>query len=471
MDASAQHPASEEPGATGGGAPRKAGSSSIRELDRRHIWHPFTQAALSEPPIPIVSAQGCTLMAEDGRRYIDAIGSWWVNLHGHGHPHIAKAIAEQAQQLEHVIFAGFTHGPAATLASRLAKVLPDPLTRIFYSDNGSTAVEVALKMALQLGQRQSPQRTRILALEGGYHGDTFGAMAVSARDAFTAPFFPYLFPVDYIPAPLPGAEQLALDSLRQALSGQQVAVLVYEPLVQGASGMRMMAPDALEALLRLAKNQGVLLLADEVMTGFGRTGSLFASEQMGPVPDFVAMSKGLTGGAMAMGATATSEVVYRAFWSHDMRKTMFHGHSFTANPMACAAALASLELTLDAHSVEQRRWLEAAHQEFLGRVLEAHPMARNPRQCGCVLAFELEPEQRLASRASGLHDAADPAYFHGWRDRIYRFLLDRGLLMRPLGNTVYLLPPYSISREELEACYNGMEALLGASMDWLTKQP
>lgn len=450
--------------------PKPIGSStpvgSIRELDRRHVWHPFTQSALSEPPIPIVRAHGARLMAEDGKEYIDAIGSWWVNLHGHSHPHIAEAIAEQARNLEHVIFAGFSHAPASHLAARLASVLPEPLSRIFYSDNGSTAVEVALKMALQLGQRASKPRTRILALEGGYHGDTFGAMAVSARDAFTAPFFPYLFEVEYIPAPLPGDEGRALQRLNDALSAGDAAVLVYEPLVQGASGMRMMQPAALETLLKTAKEAGLMLLADEVMTGFGRTGTLFASEQMNVVPDFVALSKGLTGGAMAMGATACSEWVYRAFWSKDMRDTMFHGHSFTANPMACAAAMASLDLTVSDACLQQRHWLEQSHRRFAETVLQAHPMAHNPRVCGTILAFELAPPRHSDAPGSASIESQDPAYFHTWRDRIYRFFLDRGLLMRPLGNTVYLLPPYSIQSADLDLCYKNMEALLEASMSW-----
>jgi adenosylmethionine-8-amino-7-oxononanoate aminotransferase len=448
---------------------------SMRELDRRHVWHPFTQAALTEAPIPIVEARGTRLVAEDGTSYIDAIGSWWVNVHGHSHPKIAEAIAEQAHTLEHVIFAGFTHKPATRLAARLANLLPDPLTRIFYSDNGSTAVEVALKMAMQLGQRAAQPKTRILALEGGYHGDTFGAMAVSARDAFTAPFFPYLFPVDYIPAPLPGEEARSLQALDEALAAGDVAVLVYEPLVQGASGMRMMSSKALETLLLKARQAGAMLLADEVMTGFGRTGTLFASEQMAPVPDFVALSKGLTGGAMAMGATACSEKVYRAFWSTDMRDTMFHGHSFTANPMACAAALASLDLTETADCRQKRDALESAHLRFIESVLKPHPMAQDPRCCGVILAFELAPTKPKPEAAETqfpkggeqrIEQDADPAYFHGWRNRIYRFFLDRGILMRPLGNTVYMLPPYSIDKEELQACYHAMEALLKASMAW-----
>lgn len=437
-------------------------SSSIRENDRRHVWHPFTQAALAEPPIPVVRAAGALLHAEDGRTYIDAIASWWVNLHGHGHPAIARAVAEQAERLEHVIFAGFTHEPAASLAAELAGVLPGDLTRIFYSDNGSTAVEVGLKIALQLGQRARPARTRIVALEDSYHGDTFGAMAVSARDAFTAPFFPYLFPVTYVPAPVPGREAEALDALRRACAPGDVAAFVYEPLVQGAGGMRIMEPGALEPLLAEARAAGALLLADEVMTGFGRTGPLFASSSMATAPDLVALSKGLTGGAMAMGVTAASETTYRAFWSTDLRRTMFHGHSFTANPLACAAARASLSLTLSQTCAAQRERLQHRHRAFLETVLRPHPRARDPRVLGTLLAFELTD----GAAPAGGRNGGDPAYFHGWRDRIYRFFLDRGLLMRPLGNTVYLLPPYVITDGELDTAYGAMAELLEAAAAW-----
>ncbi len=458
--------------------------SRLLELDARHVWHPFTQAGLADPPLPISRAKGSVLYTDTGREILDGISSWWVNLHGHSHPVIAEAVYRQALSLEHVIFAGFTHTPAVELSAGLAKVLPGNLERIFFSDNGSTAVEVGLKMALQYWHNQGVNRTRILALEGAYHGDTFGAMSVSDRGSFTAPFAPFLFPVEHIPAPLPGAEDEALERLTLALASGDTAVFIYEPLVQGSGGMRMYSPEILGKMLRLVHDSGSLLLADEVMTGFYRTGQLFASSitqslmptsrsgDIGavsaleenhsgtgksktpgtPSPDIMTLSKGLTGGAMALGITACTPAIFDVFNSTDRAKTFFHGHSYTANPLACAAALASLELCLSGETADAVSRICAEQQAFW-KQLQRNLLAENVRVCGTILAFEL---------AVG----GESSYFNPVRDRIYRFFLDKDILLRPLGNTVYVMPPYCFSTPELLRVHQAISELLEEANSW-----
>jgi len=453
---------------------------SLSELDARHVWHPFTQSALADPPLPVVRGEGPYLFTEDGRRFLDGISSWWVNLHGHAHPALAEAIYRQAQVLEHVIFAGFTHGPAVELAARLAGVLPPGLARIFYSDNGSTAVEVGLKMALQYWHNQGIGRTRVLALEGAYHGDTFGAMSASERGSFNAPFAPFLFPVEFIPAPLPGQEAIAIQALERALDGGDVAVFIYEPLVQGSGGMRMYPPDALASMIRSVRKAGALVFADEVMTGFYRTGRLFASEWVGDPsdrqpeagskrtgansapetsgpnipksepedlgPDLIALSKGITGGMMALGVTACREFVFQAFYSADRSRTFFHGHSYTANPLACAVALASLDLTLSDKTAEAVARISRKQTAFVQRIAD-HPRVSQARSQGTIWAFEWKSDE-------------ESSYFHPVRDQLYRYFLSRGLLLRPLGNTVYTMPPYCFQDEHIDAIQEAVMDLL-----------
>ncbi|MBI1192895.1 MAG: aminotransferase class III-fold pyridoxal phosphate-dependent enzyme [Bacteroidetes bacterium] len=460
--------------------------SSLCDLDAQHVWHPFTQAALADSPFAVVRGQGPYLFTEDGRQFLDGISSWWVNLHGHAHPALAQALYRQAQVLEHVIFAGFTHEPAVQLASRLAKVLPSGLTRIFYSDNGSTAVEVGIKMALQFWHNQGIPRTRVLALEGAYHGDTFGAMAASERGSFNAPFAPYLFPVDFIPAPLPGQEATALRALERALEGGDVAVFLYEPLIQGSGGMRMHAPEALANMIRLVRSAGALVFADEVMTGFYRTGRLFASEwvtetsgqqsrsesvasgafdspftsdvQTAPPnaedlgPDLIALSKGLTGGMMALGVTACRDFVFNAFYSTDRSQTFFHGHSYTANPLACAVALASLDLTLSEKTALAVARISQKQSAFVQRIAD-HPRVSQARSQGTIWAFEWQSDQ-------------ESSYFHPVRDQLYRYFLNCGLLLRPLGNTVYTMPPYCFEDDHIETIQDAVLHLLD-NTHWL----
>lgn len=414
---------------------------SISEKDSRFLWHPYTQHRLAAPFIPITGAKGSYLFDETGNTLLDAISSWWTTLHGHGHPYIAQKIHEQALQLEHVIFAGFTHEPAVTLAERLLPLLPGNMNRLFFSDNGSTAVEVALKMAIQFHQNQgSPERKRILALQHAYHGDTFGAMSVSERGVFTQPFDKHLFPVEFVEIPTEEDQSWQLPSI----IWEEIACIIYEPVVQGAGGMRMYHIPSLEKLLTQCREQEILLIADEVMTGFGRTGTLFASEQIQVLPDIICMSKGLTGGTLPMALTACREFIYQAFLHEDRLKTFFHGHSFTANPIGCAAALASLDLLQDASCLKQIQMISASHQQKAAQ-WKTEGRFIQPRSAGTILAFEVEDKENN--------------YLHSRKEAIMQMALKKGVLLRPLGNTVYCMPPYSTNQEELEQIYRVMEMI------------
>ncbi|MFO1057838.1 MAG: adenosylmethionine--8-amino-7-oxononanoate transaminase [Dongiaceae bacterium] len=426
-------------------------TEALLALDRRHVWHPFTQAGTAAPPIPVASARGCKLTATDGREYLDLISSWWVTLHGHAEPTIAAAIARQAATLEQVIFAGFTHAPAVEVARRLAGILPPGLERVFYSDDGSTAVEVALKLAWQYWRNRGEERGRFLCFEGGYHGDTVGAMSVGASSGFYAPFRALLFPVDTLPYPAtwdgdPEVEAKEAASLA-ALDGwlkrhaADAAAMILEPLVQGAAGMRMCRPSFLAALAARLAAAGVLLIADEVMTGFGRTGALFASARAGIAPDIVCLSKGLTGGFLPLAATVCREPIYEAFLGADFGRAFAHGHSFTANPLGCAAALASLDLLQAPAMAGRLAAIEAQHVSRMAG-LAAVPGLTRPRVCGTIAAIDF-------AGAEGYTAALGP--------RLARFFLARGLLLRPLGPVVYILPPYCIGEDELDRAYDAVE--------------
>ncbi|RFP65663.1 adenosylmethionine--8-amino-7-oxononanoate transaminase [Hymenobacter lapidiphilus] len=413
---------------------------TLSERDAAVLWHPYTQMQTAPLPIAIIKGEGSWLVAEDGTRYLDAISSWWVNLHGHAHPHIAARVSEQLRTLEHVLFAGFTHPTAVELAEQLLETLPANQARAFYSDNGSTAVEVALKMVLQyfhnLGR---PERRTFICFKDSYHGDTFGAMAVSSRGAFTEPFWPLLFNVEFIDVPVPGHEAEVLAQLDEILQKPEVAGFIFEPLVLGTAGMVMYEPEVLSEMLRRCHAAGVLCIADEVMTGFGRTGPLFASSLLTEQPDLMCFSKGLTGGTLAMGLTTCAAPVYEAFLSDDKMRALFHGHSYTANPVACAAALASLELTRTDECTQQRRRIEAAHAAFRLEIGD-QPGIRAVRHRGTILAVEYDPGEGTS-------------YFSRLRDAFYQLALDHHVVLRPLGNVVYLLPPYCTTDAELELLY------------------
>lgn len=419
---------------------------SLSQRDEAVIWHPFTQMKTAGTAIPIVKGEGAYLIAEDGKRYLDAISSWWVNLHGHSHPYIAERLAKQALQLEHVMFAGFTHPPAVELAERLLGHLPSNLGKIFYSDNGSTAVEVALKMAFQYWHNLQQPKYKVIALEGSYHGDTFGAMSVSTRDEYTHPFVPNLFEVLYIPTPIEGKEEASLQQLSEYLQADDIAAVIFEPLVQGADGMTMYPARSLDKLISMCRDKGLLVIADEVMTGFGRTGKIFASDHLLHKPDIICLSKGLTGGAMALGVTACIDTIYETFYSEDSLKTFFHGHSFTANPLACTAALASLDLLERQETQASILRINARHEAYKEKV-EQHPKLKNVRVLGTILAFELRTDER-------------DTYFNSIRDYLYQFFIERGILLRPLGNTLYVLPPYCITDADLAKVYSAIDELL-----------
>ena len=417
---------------------------SLTERDQAVIWHPYTQMQNATPPIPIIRGEGVYLIAENGKRYLDAVSSWWVNIHGHAHPYIAEKVAEQLKTLEHVIFAGFTHPTAVELAERLLDILPSGQSRVFYSDNGSTAVEVALKMCFQYWSNQGQSRTKVLAFHNSYHGDTFGAMAVSARSAFTQPFEKLLFDVEFID--IPDKENIAvLKSLLSALSSD-LAAFIFEPLVQGAGGMQMYKAEYLDQLIAHCKSEGILTIADEVMTGFGRTGKLFASDHLLQQPDLMCFSKGLTGGTMALGVTTCSQIIYEAFLSEDKLKTLFHGHSFTANPIACSAALASLDILLRPETIAGIKRISDGHHGFATKIAH-HPKVRELRQTGTILALEWETGE-------------DTSYFNCLRDNLYHYFLKEGIILRPLGNIIYIMPPYCITNDQLHYIYNKIENAL-----------
>src|SRR5213594_2304791 len=396
------------------------------------IWHPYTQEATELPPIPIERGKGAYLYTRDGRRLIDAISSWWVNLHGHGHPLIAEAIAAQARKLEHVIFAGFTHEAAEDLAARLARLLPAELNRVFYSDDGSTAVEVALKIAIQYWYNQGqPAKNRIVALEHAYHGDTIGAMSVSADSPFTAAFEVLRLPVFRV------CSTSALDELL-SIRNHEIAAMIVEPLVQGAGGMKMYPASDLKRFQELCAEHNVLLIADEVFTGLGRTGRMFSCEHAGITPDLMCISKGLTGGFLPFAVTACRNQIYGAFYSTDRSHTFYHGHSYAGNPLGCAAANATLNIFETEPVFERIMAIERIHQTHLAD-LRKHPTVVDVRMLGTIAAIELR--------------AADAGYLSSVRSRLYNFFIEHGVLLRPLGNVVYIVPPYVIGPDDLHYTY------------------
>ena len=403
------------------------------------VWHPFTQHGLGEP-IPLVThARGAALHTADGRRIVDAISSWWVTTHGHCHPRIMAAIAEQAAKLDQIIFAGWTHAPGEELAERLVALLGGRLPHVFYSDSGSTAVEVALKMALGYWLNRSEPRHRILALEHGYHGDTIGTMSVGARGVFNRAYTPLLFDVGTIPLPA-GDGGNALDALEQACRAKPAAFIV-EPLVLGAGGMLFYSPDVLARMRAICAQHDVLFIADEVMTGWGRTGTLFACDQAGVTPDIICLSKGLTGGAVPLAATLASDAIYDAHLSQDRARMFFHSSSYTANPIACAAALANLDIWRDEPVAERIALLCERQQVRLDRLPS---IARNVRRLGTITAFEWGPD--------------DASYMSDFSPRLLAFFRERDLLLRPLGNTIYVMPPYCIDEADLDLIYDAIAA-------------
>jgi len=417
---------------------------NLQSRDKAVNWHPYTQMKTAGDAIPIVKGKGAYLYDDEGKKYIDAVSSWWVTLHGHAHPYIAERVFQQLNTLEQVIFAGFTHEPAVQLSENLLRLLPDNQKKVFYSDNGSTAVEVALKMSIQYACNLGKEKTKILAFRNAYHGDTFGAMSVSGRSVWTKPFGSMLFEVIFIDTP--NAENLESLKIQIKDVAEETACFIYEPLVQGAAGMLMYEAEHLDELIKFCRSNEVLMIQDEVFTGFGRTGKLFAANHLTEMPDMMCFSKGLTGGTMAMGITTCSQEIFNAFLSEDKYKTLFHGHSFTANPLACTAALASMELLLQEETLMAIDRISKQHSDF-SKILLKHPDVENVRQTGTILAFEYKTDQNTS-------------YFNQIGKVLYDEFLERGIIMRPLGNVMYLVPPYCITAEELDFIYRNILEVL-----------
>jgi adenosylmethionine-8-amino-7-oxononanoate aminotransferase len=444
-------------------------ASNLVVRDRKHLWHPYTQMKTAPAPLPVARGKGVYLYLEDGRRVLDAISSWWVNIHGHSHPVLNRALAEQAAHLEHVMFAGFTHEPAVRLAEQLTTILPTGLTRVFYSDDGSTAVEVALKMAAQYWRNAGrPERNGFIAMRHAYHGDTVGAMSVSDDSVFTDAFGPLLFDVARAESaycyrcPL-GLERAScriecLGSLEALLAAtaERVAAVVVEPMLQAAGGMVLWPADFLSGVRALCDRYGTLLIADEVLTGFGRTGRMFACEHAGISPDIMCLSKALTAGYLPLGATVATERIYDAFLSDDPNHTFFHGHSFTANPLACAVACASLELFRTNDVLARIHRLESQLRAGLEPLADL-PTVGDVRVIGGVGILELVSD-KPTREAGGYLDEIGP--------RLAAAFLERGALVRPLGNVVYLMPPYVIADNEVDWLIEQVADVVRSTSDW-----
>jgi adenosylmethionine-8-amino-7-oxononanoate aminotransferase len=415
---------------------------SLQQRDSQYLWHPYTQHKTAALPIGITKGEGALLWDENGREYIDAIASWWVNPYGHSNKYIADAIYKQLTSLEHVLFGGFTHEPAVVLSERLMEILPSNQKKLFFSDNGSTAVEIAIKVALQYNYNKGEKRTKIIAFENAFHGDTFAAMAASGISFFTEAFRGSLIEVTRIPVPEKGREEESYTALKALAAANDYAAFIFEPLVQGAAGMVMYAPEALDNLMNICKANGIFTIADEVMTGFGKTGKTFACDYLAEQPDMMCLSKALTGGTIPMAITTFTQELYDGFYDDDVNKALFHGHTFTANPTGCAAALASLDLLQQQEMQENIVRINARHLAFKAKV-EKHPKVKTARVLGVIFALEIEREGE--------------SYYGSFRNRLYDFFIANGVIMRPVGNIVYILPPYIISDEYLEKIYEIIE--------------
>lgn len=416
----------------------------LQKRDKKHLWHPLTQHQTHPDALGMVSAKGAVLKDESGKEYIDGIASWYTSMYGHCNPFILERVKAQMDTLDHVIFSGFTHEPAVKLSEMLTSLLPDSHEKIFFSDNGSTSVEVAIKMAIQYHYNRGERRNTLVAFENGFHGDTFGAMSVSGLSVYNGPFEDFFLKVERIPLPTGENTDEVISALKNILEHHDVAAFVYEPLVQGAAGMKMYPAEALEMLLQLCNQYGVVNIADEVMTGFGKTGTCFAGEQLSTTPDIICMSKALTAGLMPMGATSCTLDIYEAFLSADLSRGFFHGHTYTANPLACTAAIAGIELWNSPNIQADLKRIKSAHREF-DRKISKHPLVKNSRQLGVIYALDLDVEMER---------------YGGLRDSLYRHYMEHGAFLRPLGNTVYILPPYVTKDKELEILYSAIEGSL-----------
>ena len=419
---------------------------NLSQRDKKHNWHPYTQHKTAADFPAIVKGEGALLWDENGKEYIDAIASWWVNPYGHSNKFIADAIYKQLTSLEHVLFGGFTHEPAVVLSEKLMEILPSNQKKIFYSDNGSTAVEVAIKVALQYNYNKGITKTKIIAFEDAFHGDTFGAMAASGISFYTQAFQGSLLEVVRVPIPTAGNEEKALQVLQDLLATNEYAAFIFEPLVLGAAGMVMYSPEVLDKMIALCKDHSVFTIADEVMTGFGKTGKTFATDYLVNKPDMMCLSKALTGGTIPMAITTFTQEIYDGFYDDDVNKALFHGHTFTANPTGCAAALASLELLQMPEMQANLKRVNQSHLQFENKI-KSHPKVKTTRVLGVIFALEIKTN-------------SEESYYGTLRNKLYNFFIENGVILRPVGNIVYVLPPYIMTNSQLQKVYQTIENAL-----------
>ncbi len=411
---------------------------SLVQRDQKHLWHPLTQHKTAAAPLPIVKAKGALIWDENGKEYIDGIASWYTAMYGHGNEAIATKVHQQMLELDFVMFSGFTHQPAIELSEKLMTVLPNNQAKIFFNDNGSTAVEAAIKMALQYHHNKNDKRDTLIAFEEGFHGDTFGAMSASGLSSYNGPFEDFLLKVKRIPTPQKENLKEVMAQLRSVLKENSCAAFVFEPLIQGAAGMKFHEAEGLDALIALCKENGVLCIADEIMTGFGKTGKNFASENLENKPDIICLSKALTAGMFPMSITSCTQAIFDAFLSDEVAKGFFHAHTYSAHPLGCAAALAGLELLQSKEITERRSYIQNQHQRFVAQI-KTHPKVKDARCLGVVLALDVDIKMER---------------YGTLRDRLYLFFMEKGVNLRPLGNTIYTLPPYIITNDQLQKIYD-----------------
>jgi len=419
---------------------------NLSERDSRYNWHPYTQHKTAQPHIAIAKGEGALLWDEDNKEYIDAIASWWVNPYGHSNRFIADAIYKQLTTLEHVLFGGFTHEPAVQVAEKLMGILPNNQKKLFYSDNGSTAVEIAIKVALQYFYNKGEKRTKIIAFENAFHGDTFAAMAASGISFFTEAFQGSMIEVERIPVPTKGNEKASFEALEKLVATKEFAGFIFEPLVQGAAGMVMYEAAELNKLISLCQKHQVFTIADEVMTGFGKTGKNFACDYLQTQPDMMCLSKALTGGTIPMAITTFTQTIFEGFYDDDVSKALFHGHTFTANPTGCAAALASMQLLESDEMQHNIQRIHTQHLKFQSKIQD-HSRVKTTRVLGVIFALEIKTE-------------SNESYYGSFRNKLYNFFIDNGIILRRVVNIVYVLSPYIISNEQWEKVYQTIEKAL-----------
>ncbi len=417
---------------------------TLKERDKKHIWHPLTQHKLHPEALAITKAKNCILTDEDGKTYIDAIASWYTCMYGHCNPYITERVYQQMQQLDQVVFSGFTHEPAVKLSEALIEILPDNQEKLFFNDNGSTSVEIGIKMALQYHFNKGEKRNTLIAFQDGFHGDTFGAMSVSGLSVYNGPFEDLLLDVKRIPTPNGENHEEILAQLETIVTQHKVAGFIYEPLVQGAAAMKMHDKAGLELILQFCKKHNIITVADEVMTGFGKTGTYFASNQLNTKPDVMCLSKALSAGLLPMAITSCSQKIYDAFYSNDIAKGLFHGHTYSGNPLACTAALAGIELLTSKEIQDNISTIITSHKTF-GKHIRQHHKVASIRQTGIIFALDLNIKMER---------------YGNLRDKLFNFFMSKGVFLRPLGATIYILAPYTISKKELEKVYVTIEEAL-----------